>query len=685
MLKQATFRLRAAVAALHGVAFLAAAELLGQNAEQLSFERVSDTGVIVDDTAELMGSTFGFRGKQRRIFVSKSFKTRLDEGVVDDGLARLFRRSSFFVYPSLDVTREQMTAAIHQGIAESDGALHGQAIHTVRLHLDLITPEMRQAAADHINRTYDLDGVVSNDQVNLVRYEFLEVVATGGGESLRLVSLPSVEIRQQQPGARLASHPESLEVELYGTREFLERFASRPRFELRFSNTGFQVRQNILHFSLAQLVSQGFHHFLTGDAKWEDLKEYGNSTGGGGADLLLFKFGSSSNSGSIKATKESWVTRHQARELITEVANRIEGGIWWELQTKDGMERLRTFMLDDLLKYANAERDFALIQDGSEFVIDKNLNKDVAPDNYTSLSPHVKTVLDFAMTNDLSSTANKTTKGSGKASTGKASSEASQDSTDSDTRAAKGDFKFTDTDDVSWQEQGNVIVPKSIRLFQFNQNSFNRILSRRYTETMASGGKALLVDVASIDKIEPDAAPVEILVLGNSAASTFIGYYGVVKNAPPGCSVRVYNTMGTPTNEDDQLIMSTATKPDCVHGDHDTVLDSIREQLEERIKRTTANVNDADGRSKSGRADQRRFWAEQRDKLNGVLTLEEIALAEVSGKQFALNRPGIVSQRNDVCFSFLGGGLRPDYLVIKVLHDGKIVAMELASKTTTPK
>lgn len=391
---------------------------------------------VIDDGFEIASVTY--RGVQQPILLSKR--------AVTQGLdAQQLRSYTFYVRPNLIVSRDEIEKAFED--KKHAGKLGAEDVWTMRFKVTFLDDELRAQAAEQINHVKAGAGVTAKN-IAMVPYRYLEINALTDQGPIRLGSVPDLA-----PGttvATLSGRPVDLTVQLSGPTDFLQRFTKEPRLEGRFRAKGFSVQQNITTFGLGQFVKLGYHQFLTGDAKWNDRTTYKAAAAGATASLFgLVNVGASGAAGAVTAEKTSFVSRDQVREITSQFLTDMQVVQWKEFQSEQ--PALIKEMVTQLLSSAK-EFDAEIVKSGDKLVIDPAIEKDIAPDVYTSLNAKVNSLV--------------------KAPTGPTTEKAAPD---------------TQGGEVSFTDAGNgVVVPKTIRLYQFNQASFARFASLSHIENKAT-------------------------------------------------------------------------------------------------------------------------------------------------------------------------------------------------------
>lgn len=232
-----------------------------------------------------------------------------------------------------------------------------------------------------------------------------------------------------------------------------------------FALSGFSVKQNILSLALNRFLLMGFHHFLTGDANWEDLQQYGNSSDHVGVNLGPLSLGGSSDGGYVKATRSSFVSRNQVKQAVETSTEALTGAEWVEIKSNQAsLETLQKQMIDDLLSRASTVDVAFDSQNKSLVATDPNIQMDLTPDQITKLGNWVKNK--WEAKNDRKVTV----KGV----------------------PVEVNTETKDDEDITWQREGTAIIPKSVRLYRFSNSSFSKLVTRQFIYTEASKAKMRL-------------------------------------------------------------------------------------------------------------------------------------------------------------------------------------------------
>lgn len=579
----------------------------------------ADSGLIVPDR---FLTVFSFRGEQRRVFVTRSFKTAHD---ADVDQRKLFRRSKFYVLPSADLTRAELDAAL-QASHDSEG---DTAPGKLRLRLHLIDEGVREAAAAQINRDYGFDGVVHPDQIHVVRYRYLEADAMRDGREVLLASLPSGEQRWMNPEMQFGPLPEYIDVEVRGTHEELASLDREWTLGLRFTTTGLSLRENIVDYGLGRIVDLGLHHALTGESEWSDGVISRSTSGGASIGFLGIKLGGSSKSAGVTNTKHSWVTRNQVRRVVTEAHSALGLRVWVD-PGAGPIDDLQRQFLSNLLTVAE-DREVDIVREGTEFVIDPKLREDLAPDRYTALNDSVKSMIAL----ESGDSAGRRSGSRGPSLGPRLPSRAPASPKTGSSGAAPS---YRDENDISWKREGAIWVPKSVRLYQYNESSFRSLAQRRFTWSTASTRTQLQWDrVRVVDEVAHEPG-VSMEVLGRN-----VGTFGVVRNAPPNMTIGIYYDNTTANPADDRLMISGNL------GSREAILAKLEDTFEKAVERARASTAEF---RKLARNDPR-FLDHVRTAEGNERSVRQ-QLASVQGDAFPLRRQGTVDGRRDKCFLILG-------------------------------
>jgi hypothetical protein len=404
-------------------------------------EVAEEDGVIINDTYSI--AELSYAGTQRPIYVSKNFK--IAHGLTppkDTDLSRY----TFYVSPYLLVAEEALLEASNNRVKMSDNqwSMHFEAA--------TIDKGVKEAAAQAILARYP-NSRITVGNIALITPRRLGVIALTGGK-VYVFSEPLKLVRVE----------EKIPVYIKGDKALLDALVdAEATLTVRYQMAGYRVlSQDVLHFYSAALVNIGYHHFLTGAAKFELLAEHRKH--GTRLDISgVLGPGVKDNTvqGGDKTHIKSSVTRNQVRQVVEAASEYTTTHLWTENQRPDEkLPEYRTRLLDDLLRRAQA-REVKINREWAETTGMKGIAPDLAPDQLTDLRTKVNER--WKKDNQM--------KVSGEYEGFKASVDASK--------------RDDDGIDWDWGAKGTVTVPKSILVYQFNEAAFQDIVQGYHANSQA--------------------------------------------------------------------------------------------------------------------------------------------------------------------------------------------------------
>jgi hypothetical protein len=400
-----------------------------------------EDGVIINDTYSI--AELSYAGTQRPIYVTKNFKATYGVTPPPD---KDLSSHTFYVSPFLLVPEEALLEAYKNRAKESG--------NQVSMHFEAATIEkgVKEAAVLAILARYPKSGVtVSN--IALINPKRLSVVALRGDKTY-IFSEPLKTVRVE----------EKIPVFVKGDKELLDALVDAgASLMVRYQMAGYRVvSQDVLSFYSAALVNLGYHHFLTGAAKFELLAEHKQQ--GTRLDISgVLGPGLKASDVEVrdKATINSSVTRNQVRQVVEAASEYTTTHLWTESQSPDAnLPNYRTKILDDLLRRAQA-REVKISREWGETAGMKGIAPDLTPDQLTELRTKVNER--WKKDNELKVTGTY------------------------EKFTAEVDAKKRDDDGIDWDwgAKGTVTVPKSILVYQFNNAAFQDIVQGYHANSQA--------------------------------------------------------------------------------------------------------------------------------------------------------------------------------------------------------
>ena len=198
----------------------------------------------------------------------------------------------------------------------------------------------------------------------------------------RRVAVPGLDIHPKLHIPRMSSTPHELYVPLRGDEASLKRFCATPVLAGSFIRSGYSLRVATLNFSMSLFVKGGFHHLLTGDAKWEELSEIEERATRG-----EFETNRAITTGT---TTSNWVTRQQLRDLSTSVVGVVRGVVVLPEKPNDFLNGLADKIVTELVTSPTGQRVAKLVELNNEYVIDPALLEELGADRYNVLNASLK-------------------------------------------------------------------------------------------------------------------------------------------------------------------------------------------------------------------------------------------------------------------------------------------------------
>jgi hypothetical protein len=304
-------------------------------------------------------------------------------------------------------------------------------------------------------------------------------------------------------------------LNITGSDKFLSYFVNHPNLTAHAYYTGFTVKENTLSFAFQNIVNLGLNNFLTGDAKWSDLSKLENENDSLGGSFLGISGGESRSTQTSTSTSSSYVSRDQVKRIARDATKAISGSVWigapdQKTETDKIVDLVVGAILEDAKFY-----DATITKEGQDYVLDDpQIKKDLEPDRISDINQTIKNATELQK---------KATYGSGGDSGGKtgSSGKKSDGSTPSSPADAAGSAgggggaggsagggpAFSYATDFKWDNAGGsdnkveLVIPKTIRLYQMNQARFSSFASYKISTTEATSGqtaaKALLTSICT--------------------------------------------------------------------------------------------------------------------------------------------------------------------------------------------
>jgi hypothetical protein len=347
-----------------------------------------------------------------------------------------------------------------------------QPLFRMELSIPVHTKELREAASSYLAAArpgeQSLKGNVTSASLSLLPCSILEIDATIDDRTL-----PMYRYVNPNPANALTELP----LVIIGTEEELSAWIARGRAEIRFQFAAFSTRKSLLRGTLSVFAGSKFAQDLTGDAIWKDFSEYKASKSAGQFDLGPIQFGGSSSGNSLKIQRDRLVTRNQ----ILSVTRKCVSSLNFEDWKQDGHKIDDTLRAELTTSFSTLLMErfkpvLALIDEQGQIIVSDILQDSLKPDHITKLNAAIKDQIDLK------------SKRAGSYAGASASEEAS----------------LLSLDDLVWNEEGDSVIPKSVKLFQVNQAELTDFASMRYADYDATSAQgAMESPVLFTDVIPP--------------------------------------------------------------------------------------------------------------------------------------------------------------------------------------
>lgn len=410
-----------------------------------------DDGVIVDDTHAI--AWFEHLDKQRPIYASKSFK--IANPLIDpvSNKARLasatqFGGFQFWVKPDLILDQGQLEAAY--AAKKPTGKQDGKDQFEMAFEGRIIDEFVKKKAAATLNELFPNAGVTA---------ERIKVIPPRGLSLYVWVGDRPVELSGPLPPSGQVS--EVVRVKVKGTDEALKNIRDDARLEIRYTVSGYRVKQNISVGMVQLFARAAFHKVMIGDASYEALSRHRQELTSGGLDLGVVRFGGQERGIDNTYKRDTKVTRNVVKFAATQCNEVIRTHNWLEMPAdRSAFDAKCEDLTKNLLaraKELRVEVNVPNLAKPEELVA-----KDVRPDVLGELSATVKAKNHVKRDKEV--------KG------------------EYEGVKASVDKKYLDEDDVTWEEKTGptgtkITVPKTIRVYDFSEVDFNQVTLQTVVES----------------------------------------------------------------------------------------------------------------------------------------------------------------------------------------------------------
>lgn len=416
-----------------------------------ALDPVPDDGVIVDDTHAI--DWFDYLDKQRPIYVTKNFKVMnplIDPQTqqVRGAQAMQFDGYNFFVKPDLILSQENLDAAF--AAKKTAGTQDGKPAFEMVFEARIVDDHLKRYAAAKLNATFP-NAKVTPERIQVIPPKGLKLYVWIGDTAVELIS----------PAGANGNVAQTIKIRITGSEELLKSVKDDARLEIRYTVSGYRVKQNISVGMLQYFVRANFHKVMVGDAKYEAISEHGQTLMRAGLDLGIISIGGSSRGIENKYTRNTQVTRNIVRHAATQCNEVIKFHRWMEMpEDKESFDARCKELTDHLLALAKQTEIEVKVADLAK--PDQLVAKDVRPDVLGELSGRVKAI----------------------------NNEQRDKKTEVEYAGVKAsvDKKKRDENDVEWEEKTGptgtkIYVPKSIRVYDFSQVDFSRVAQQTVVDS----------------------------------------------------------------------------------------------------------------------------------------------------------------------------------------------------------
>jgi hypothetical protein len=327
------------------------------------------------------------------------------------------------------------------------------------VQVEFIDDLIRQKAADSINKQFGTS--VSKDQIHRMPTSRLWVRMKQGDRVTALAG-----------EAQTIQKTDVVEIRLEGTEDQLRALVDEdekrtPDVSLSYDIHGFKVSQNILLVSLHSLVRLRYHHILTGQSAVRIFQEQGLR--GDSADVhepLDVDRDTNEVIGYAKADFSGWVTREQLKEVVHECEETLIVHGWIERPESQDRQRIEDGMVARLTEraYKTDELMIGYQLDGKGGI--HLIAKDLAPNQVKSLTSAMSQLNDRKNSRDKSN----------------------KEERDNEKRETVEKLNRESRSEITWalNDEVDLIVPKSIRVYYFDNSSFTKMFTSVHAESLAT-------------------------------------------------------------------------------------------------------------------------------------------------------------------------------------------------------
>jgi hypothetical protein len=401
-----------------------------------------------------------FQGKDKKeyfILSDSEFKSSSDSQNTGKGVS--LKGHVFYVGPRAPLDLSELERAYSKRAAVQIGTNQYEMI----VMLPLLTDDVRQEAANALNKRFPQGGTVTKDQILLAPFRLLEMFKVIDGESVRIATWPNIPAGSKTvdvPDAR----PTIIPVRITGTEEELRQFVDNGRIDLRYHLGGFTIKQNCLDIVYEAIVNSELVNFLKGKTDWSEINRVRQSSGGGAASFGPITLGGSTTKTTGSVEKHSFVSRNQVKEIARIACERVKIHEYKEF--KDENNTLDKF-LDLLTARILSKMDKVDIQvkDDGTLMLGNELLKDIAPDVEKTIKQDLKTKTDAKDAKSIDVTYEKAKVG------------------------AKHSYSYLGDEDYKYENVGEKVVPKGVELHQANSASFKIDATLSLTQIEATPGQ----------------------------------------------------------------------------------------------------------------------------------------------------------------------------------------------------
>ena len=427
------------------------ADVPGENTEQ---------GIIINSKYVLV--PFNYRNAvQCRVYMDSAFASVV--GNTGAALtAEKFHGQTFYVAPHAGLDQKMLSDAFSK--KTKAGNVLGQDTYEMKISIDILPDELRNAASQAINSKFDLaSGTVKPTDIAVVPYSYIEGVMIVDGKEKVIGSWPTLK-----PSGKAfenpSSHPTSFILPVYGTAEGLQGIVETGTFKWRYFLSGFTFTRNEIGMAVSHMVQSGLMNSINGTGGANDsLNQNVNSNSVGGNFFGLFGGHQGSTGTNVSRNISTFVTRDQVKNLTEDYLKSAIINGWYEFD--GGRDQINAFadrIVDVMLD--RFEKIDLQIDENQKVIITEDFAKDIEPSKIEEL----KSELDSKIHDSFSR----------KQTQEKFQKEKKVESKNDDLEA-----KFDKDYNIKYETKGARIVPSNITIYEVKQNSFRGLENIRITHS----------------------------------------------------------------------------------------------------------------------------------------------------------------------------------------------------------